>query len=337
MNWALDEPGAHKSGCNNPYEKRPESFVKDYKELIDYMQQHKFNGLVIWGFLRDSRGGIESARRICEYGRKKGIRVIPGVGVLSYGGVYYEGNHRYNMDTHLGKYPSLAATDINGEKMYTPDKFSKNMTVACPSRKENIEWMQEAADWLSREFAIGGVNLETGDYGVCYCDRCREKSSANRERRVSVVDMARVLPSICRIIKKNKKEAWITYAVYTDFSGEDLFGEEREDKITDALKQIPDYAVAQYTLTNMVKENAIRRKTKPKTTHNIGYIHQGSPSQPDAVAPTIRACKLAAEYGLEGIAIYGEVSHKNLSHELNYLTFEHFSNNPGAPAEEIWN
>ncbi len=33
----------------------------------DFMADHKFNGLIIWGFLRDTHGGIKASKELCRF------------------------------------------------------------------------------------------------------------------------------------------------------------------------------------------------------------------------------------------------------------------------------
>jgi hypothetical protein len=54
-------------GCINAYVKAPEAYVADYRRLIDWASRNRFNGVIVWGFLRDSHGGIAAAQTICKY------------------------------------------------------------------------------------------------------------------------------------------------------------------------------------------------------------------------------------------------------------------------------
>src|SRR5207249_5805653 len=41
----------------NKYSNSPEAYLRDMKKAIDFMTQHRLNGLILWGFLRDAHGG----------------------------------------------------------------------------------------------------------------------------------------------------------------------------------------------------------------------------------------------------------------------------------------
>src|SRR5688572_26746039 len=61
-NWVLDDPGIQNTGCYNKYYKQLGTFIEDYKRLTDMASGIGIKGIVIWGFLRDSHGGVESAK-----------------------------------------------------------------------------------------------------------------------------------------------------------------------------------------------------------------------------------------------------------------------------------
>ena len=110
-NWDPAQPGGQEDGCGNPYLKPPEAFVSDYERLIDFMADGGLNGLIVWGLLRDVHGGVKSAQRVCNHARKKGVRILPGVGIMAYGGVYYQGRHEFSMADWLEKYPEMSSPE----------------------------------------------------------------------------------------------------------------------------------------------------------------------------------------------------------------------------------
>ncbi len=80
MEWAPNEPGAVPDGCNNPYKKRPQAFLKDYKVLVDYASEHNINAVIIWGFLRKAHEGTKASRSFADTLKTKVYMYGPGLG-----------------------------------------------------------------------------------------------------------------------------------------------------------------------------------------------------------------------------------------------------------------
>ena len=145
--WDLTQPGARMGGCHESYDKPPEAFIEDYARLIDFMSSVGFNHLIIWGALRDSHGGVDSLRRLIDYGLGRGVRVAPGVGINCYGGVYYEGDHEFSLVQLLHEHPELAGLDADGKPMLGGD--DPRQCIACPRNPAVIDWTGRSLDWLA--------------------------------------------------------------------------------------------------------------------------------------------------------------------------------------------
>ena len=224
-NWELSQVGLQEIGVFNPYGKPPGGFLADYKRLVDFCSRNRIAAITIYGFLRDTHGGIAAAQELCRYATERGVRIMPGIAIGAYGGVYWEGDHPYNLATWLRQNPQFAATMEKGVGFQLADlSFPLNFprsdyTVsACPSAPETIEWMEEAVSWLAETFDIGGINIESGDYGVCGCDRCvaRRQNAAEAARRKSDhgdswshTDMAENFPKLYRAAKAKKPDLWV--------------------------------------------------------------------------------------------------------------------------------
>ena len=156
-NWLIDEPGNQFSGCSNAYLKRPETFVEDYRRLVDHCVEMRFNGIVIWGFLRDAHGGEAYAFDVARYAADRGVAILPGLGTTGYGGVYYEGRHPCNLETYLDRNPRLGNTwkdgQISGREI-------------SPYHAQNQEWIEHCVEWLYRSFPLGSSNMENNDLMV---------------------------------------------------------------------------------------------------------------------------------------------------------------------------
>ena len=133
----------------NYYSKPPEGFLEDYFRLIDFMSLNRIGGVTIYGFLRDCHGGIEAAQKLCKYAAERGVRILPGVGINAYGGIYWEGNHRYNLTQWLRQRPELKAVLEHRQlflfliySLWFPE--NQYTDTACPSKPENARYHEEA-------------------------------------------------------------------------------------------------------------------------------------------------------------------------------------------------
>lgn len=372
-NWVLDDPGMVNFGSWNKYLKKPETYVEDYKRLTDMAQGLGIKGIVIWGFLRDSHGGIENAKKVASYAKSKGVYIMPGVGTTHYGGIYYEGNHKYNINTFLRENPDAGAVT-------SKEPNSQRATHAvCPSHPLFKEWIAEGFNWLFKEFDIGGCNMENGDFFSCYCDKCQSKkenwpkSDPNFFRYQSMCYES-ALDTAKSIVEKNN-DLLITWATYCGFMTEKIKNE--PDKPESYIKSMgtarPEMfnrlsyeGIAQWTLTRMVREKEISlldfldtkkpeiiydnaswgKGITPPSKRSTGFVHQGSQwdyspwetksTRYGLVLGRIKeACLRAYESGLEGVSIHGEVTSRHIPAALNYLAFSHFTHWPEDTLREF--
>jgi hypothetical protein len=143
-----------------PYRKSPGMFQQGFRRMIDYCARVGIEGIIIWGFLRDSHGGTPAAVDLCKYASDKGIAIIPGVGVCAYGGFYYDGKSPYNIGTYLAGHPDRAGVArLNGTGREV-------RPVLDPSLEANRRWWREGLEWMLDTFEIGGINFEMGDFIV---------------------------------------------------------------------------------------------------------------------------------------------------------------------------
>jgi hypothetical protein len=333
----------------NPYRKPPEAFLSDYRTLIDFMSGHNLNGLVVWGLLRDAHGGLGSAQKLCRYAAGKGIRILAGVGVMAYGGVFYQGRSRYSMEDWLRDHPELSALDESGESYGTqPYPGGPKMQALCPSREENVEWYIEGLEWLLKNLEIGGINYESGDYGVCHCPSCSGKRAGidvlSPGKRggginVSFEAMGQVYPTLMDTVHEIRPDLWQVYSPYCGYRPE----LERDLRVF--LDPIPEYAICQWTLTHML--DASQGFDWPEglcfpAARNIGYLHQGSQwcdtlwdgrpqGRYDSIVGQIeRAARLGYRSGLDGLAMHGEVSARHPACRGNYLAFSRACRDPAG-------
>ena len=293
------------------YSKMPEAFLEDAKRCVDYMADHKFNGMILWGFLRDIHGGVKASQELCLYAEQRGVRILPGVGTSGYGGYYFEGEHKYNTDTWLNAHPELRAVDKDGE-FYN---------ALCPSNKANQKWLDDGVQWMFETFEIGGINLEMGDFLVCYCDDCKHAREAIESDEPDYYKDMAISHSVTIETAHNLyPDSWLSYATYTGYTLEMV-----QDPPA-FLEMIPGDALCQWTLTGMAHEWPTQ--IMPMAHHNLGYLHWcnlSTHTEDDFYLEEVRdICRNAAEAGIEGLETYGELHPERPNVELFYLAWEAF-------------
>ncbi len=354
-NWVLDDPGNQVSGCQNLYLKQPETFLADYRALIDHCVDMRFNGLVVWGFLRDSHGGEDYAWEIARYAADRGVRLLPGVGVTGQGGVYYQGDHPCNLETYLRRNPERGNTDADG-------RMSRK--ELSPHFAQNRKWISSSLEWLYRNFPVGGANLENNDFMIDHSPlgkRRRRKIKSDEPDQFKEQYAAYV--TALETALELDPDGWHTYATYCGFgAGEEIsVAGPNVGKTPYFAANLPAGSIAQWTLTGMLTGSppALRdwletgtprklyrnrnwpKKLQPPTERSVGYIHQGSQWHESlrrtslCLKPFAEAAVRAHETGLEGISIHGEVSARTLPWKLNYLTMRHWCYHPNSTLEEF--
>ena len=355
-NWELSQIGQQEIGVFNPYQKPPQGFLADYKRLVDFCSQNRIGGIVIYGFLRNSHGGIEAAHELCRYGRERGVRIIPGIAIGAYGGVYWEGNHRYNLSTWLKENPQHKAQfsrDIGFQiaDLDFPLNFphSDYTISACPSAPEVMDWMEEAVVWLAETFDIGGINIESGDYGVCDCPRCvaRRANDAEAARRAqefgdswSHSDMAANFPRLFRAAKKAKPDLW----VYCEMQWDNLL----EPVAEEAQAALPAGAIYQHTanrsywkrLREAIPDDYVDGlATQPNVLRCQFACQWNGDARTERYALNAKSfadmCSRGHEMGMKGLTVWGEVSAYNAATEISYLAFSRFGWNPALTWDEF--
>jgi hypothetical protein len=343
-NWNLEQIGQQEIGVFNPYGKPPEGFLSDYTRAVDFCSENRIGGIIVYGFLRDSHGGVDTAKELCDYANERGVRIIPGIAIGAYGGVYWEGSNKYNLASWLGDNPGTraqaeGAIGFQIEDLDFPLSFpqSEYTVSACPSDPKTIEWMEEAVSWLAETFAIGGVNIESGDYGVCGCDRCLARRGDNddpsrRQEQLeswSHADLTHNFPRLFDAITSRRSDAW----VYCELQWDNLL-----DKSSGrAFEAMPPDAIYQHTV-NRSYWNRVRSELAPGAlnefpqSHNALRTHIASQWSGDYRTERYRnnsidmmgLAREGAALGFKGLTIWGEASPHNVPVELSYLAFSRF-------------
>jgi hypothetical protein len=332
--------------------KRPEAYLKNMKLVIDYMSEHKLNGLIIWGFLRDNHGGIKASQAVCQYANERGVKIIPGTGIdRHYGGFYHEGNHEFNLETRAEQHPQLRSMDKTGA--FEP-------RTLCLELPENRDWVRRGFRWLYENFPIGGVNVEFAERYTCYNPACVEARKKQPGKETDFAkDLARIMPFVMKEVHAIAPDTAISYVTYGGFTPEMQANPPLHVRVA------PDFAICQWTLTNMLTNmltNALPAQTAPRSAaprawaeglgispwpeglrppgkNYIGYIHWNAfyaKNEKGFFVDAYRdAARKAFRHGFQGLDTYGEESAEFPNTELNYLAFSEFSYNPEMTDEQF--
>jgi hypothetical protein len=333
-NWYLEQVGLQEIGALNYYSKPTGGFLEDYRRLVDFMSLHRIGGVTIYGFLRDNHGGVEAAQELCRYAAERGVRILPGVGINAYGGIYWEGQHRYNLTNWLRQHPELRAVFDKPVAFHIPDlpelwfPETHYTDAACPSKPENARYHEEAIQWLAETFQIGGINFETGDYGVCTCADCTARRGA--DATWSHKDMALLYPRLFEAARRGRSDLWLVSEAYWD-NILDL-------EALAPLAELPEDAVYQFCINRSywpkVRDNLTRdhvaRLPHPKNVLRTHMGTQWNHERYELVARRFaKMMQLLFSTGMQGATIFAEVSAFNTVNEINYLAFARFGYDAG--------
>ena len=364
--WALNRLGAHTHGSCNEYGRTTDAFVADYTALLRWCGRHNIDAVVVWGLLRDCHGGLESAKRLCDVAAKEKVRLLCGVGLNAYGGVYYEGNSPYNLERHLQAHPELLAVDTNGNKLsFNVDANGKKTNItttgmpgprgfyqACPSRRENQDFMAESLAWLFKNLPLGGVQIETGDTGICQCKQCRDRRqhSPFDFSWFSWEDMAMMYPLATNAIRSVAPDAWIvceTYSCPQPYTGPDKtpdFGDPKPAWADAQLAKFPHGVFVQWVCDRFMDDGptgptwTAEGRVSNADHRNIMRAHfstywSGIRGEL-AIQRIAKMIQKSVAAGFDAISLFGEVSPFQTGAELNYLAMADFGS-AGNPKADV--
>lgn len=328
MTWD-DQPGAISqrmavSTQAFPYPKRPEAFLAGFKRLVDYAAKLGVRGLIVWGFLRDSHGGVAAARELCLYAADRDVAILPGVGLCSYGGFYFDGDHRFSLSSYLRAHPDRAYI-IPSNKA----GGAESGPVLDPSLKANQQWWREGVEWMLETFRVGGIDFEMGDFLVnpsAQAQAARAALGIDADENIQDVVVATrdLIPHAVRAMPGG---IFInsTYRGYHQIKGFPKMP---------YVAALPKETVWQYTLTHSVKRPEYPDGFRGAPDHRrYGLLHWFNSStrsmDKDYVPEIAKAFAGAHTLGFEYIGTYGEVSAKeNAVADRNYRAQVAWALNP---------
>ena len=145
-------------------------------------------------------------------------------------------------------------------------------------------------------------------------------------------DMAISHSTTLRTMRGIAPDAWLSYATYTGYTAKMMQDPPR------FLDMIPDYALCQWTLTDMA--NTWPSSVKPMARHNIGYLHwcnRATKTEDHFYLKQIQTiCQNADKAGFEGLVTYGELASDRPNVELFYLAWESFLWDPEMSMETFF-
>ncbi len=288
-----------------PYLKRPESFGQGFRRLVDYCAAQGIYGFIVWGFLRDAHGGVPAAVDLCRYAADRGVAVLPGVGLCSYGGYYYDGDHPFNLDTYLRKHPDRAseAREQGGGRNVAP--------VLDPSLEANQIWWRDGLEWMLETFAIGGIDYEMGDFIV------NPSAAAGAARKAlgfeadgNIQDVVVATQDLMGRAYELMPEGVFVNCTYRGFHQIAGFPQ------LPFVQACHEKTVWEYTLRHMVNRPDFPDAFRGARKHRqYGYLHWFNPStgttEQDYVPEIARVFPGLANLGFEFVGTYGEVLAQN--------------------------
>jgi hypothetical protein len=282
-----------------------------------------------------------------RYGKQKGVRILPGVGVFSYGGIFFDprkstlfteqfpATNPYSLPTWLNEHPELQAVDSEGK----PYRMGMYSALACPSKKDNLEWFKRSFEWLCSEFEIEGAQIEIGDYGVCHCDDCNRKRKGGKGSILMIEDMLEPYFVACEVAKKINQDAWVICETYSSFASPGKAEEPghfwtalNEKQKKSLAEGLPEHAIVQWALDKAVPYNPTQdwpENVYLPSRNNIARIHHGSQWAVNgkdewavySIGEMVRKSRIS---GVNGVSIFGEESPASPPNEANYLIFSEF-------------
>jgi len=343
-NWCLNTIGRQNTGVGNLYTKRPDEFERDYMRMIDWCAAHNINACGVVGLLRDSHGGLASARKICQYAREKGVVLYIIAGLYAYGGMWYEGDNFLSLDRFLAKNPDCIAQDLDGGPRYI--QFAqphgwKRQPMACPSNPKVRNFVLDTLAYLFMMLPeLGGIQMESGDCTpVCMCEKCRERRAAmqggeGRIPNLSLSDMAGIYPDAASVVRSVSKDAMIICEMYIHPLNNPVFADNNNPSVK-RLLEMPGDIFWQWSDRRLKPEMFDSGAVMPEHLRKFRHIqrfHYGT--QWDGGRHTLvvdkiaKIAKFSADFGMNAISMFGECSPFHANTEANYLAMTYFADHP---------
>ncbi|MBP5640022.1 MAG: hypothetical protein J6X55_11125 [Victivallales bacterium] len=349
-NWVLNQTGAQNCGVANPYTKPSETFVRDYKRVVDWCKAHGMDAVGIVGLLRDRHGGVDAVRKLCTYANERGVRIYMIAGLYAYGGIYYEGTSKWSLDNFLRDNPDCMGQDADGKPLWMEHKSPigvKTEPQGCPSNPKLNQFVLDSLEWVFHEIPeLGGIQMESGDYGTCKCPRCQERrAQRDANELMSVVDMLNIYPQAANAVWSQSPDAWVICETYHHFLDKacKMFYDSEPSADLQNLLAMPEKTFFQWWCDARLDSGQWSSQDHlPASLTKFRHImraHSGtqwlSGRHRLCIDRIRRQCKLSYESGLQGVSMFGESSPFNANDEFNYLAFQYFADAPFATVDNF--
>jgi hypothetical protein len=170
--WINDMRNVGMPGEKWPHAGFDDATVGGLQTCLDLMARSGFNEFDVFGLFTsyawplDIRSAVDQerglrVRSILDYAHDKGIRVVCGLGVYSWG-----------FDEIIARDPGVKGT---------------NPRAMCASRDASWDWMTKVIDFVLHEFEVDGFHLESADQGRCECSDCQGWSNAEYHCRINTL------------------------------------------------------------------------------------------------------------------------------------------------------
>ena len=296
-----------------------ESFESNYKAAVDSACKYGVEGIVIWGFLRDSHGGVESARRVCDYAAQHGVKILPGVGIDAYGGVFHEGDSPWSLDTYLAMNPGAQAIAKDGSPMlhHWPPTAKTARRVGCASNMELMDFYKDSLDWLVDTFDLGGFFIEQGDIGLCHCPKCKSRTRTTNLKKtpMALEDMSMRLTPIVSHALSHRKGLMILVENYCGFGPAEIA------HVSRFLKDFPPEVFQSWQAYDAPARFEITEQSNSPTEHGCMAIRTNNDlfgGEMEDIGNIRKANRLGRQAGLDMTYIYGEYSDQWPKTAANY-------------------
>jgi len=155
LGWMIDLSRTAHLGVQWPSVVIDQDLIDDYTETLDFLHRSGMNEITVWGLFTNSYWEPEigktidaereiKVRAIIKDAHQKGIKILCGLGVYSWG-----------FNKIIKEHPEV--------------KCPCNENVMDLSKPQSWEWQKKVVDYLMDNFEFDGFSMQSADLGRCTC------------------------------------------------------------------------------------------------------------------------------------------------------------------------